>query len=81
MRRALWIVPPAIAAVLIFGSVRHIQVANELRFGPCASLCLLMVRADHMTNRTHVLIAGVEDAFAALILAGTGVALRRWLLS
>jgi hypothetical protein len=77
VRRALWIVPPAIAAVLIFGSVRHIQVANEPRFGPCAPPCLLTVRTDHMSNRTHVLIAGGEDALAALILAGTGVALRR----
>jgi hypothetical protein len=77
VRRALWIVPPAIAAVLIFGSVRHAQVASEPRFGSCAPPCVLTVRTDRMSSRTHVLIAGAEAALAALILAGTGVAVRR----
>jgi hypothetical protein len=77
VRKALWIVPPATAAVLIFGSVRHIHVANEPRFGSCSPPCVLTVRADRMSNRTHVLIAAGEAALAALILAGTGVAVRR----
>jgi hypothetical protein len=77
VRRALWIVPLVLAGVLIFGSVRHAQVASQPRFAPCASPCLLTVRSDRMSSRTHVVIAGGEAALAALLLAGTGVAVRR----